>query len=299
MTDTYINTPAAIGRSHAQSGLRTGGGGRRWLVPVGRHFVLLIASVIFFGPFLWMILTSLKSPTEAIQYPPTFLPHHWEWSNFSQVFQTLPFGHFYVVSIVTTGLATIGQIVTSAFAGYAFARIRFPGRGILFVVLLGALLVPFQVVFVPLIHLLSDFHWLNSYQGLIVPNIPSIFGVFLFRQFFSNFPQELEDAAKIDGCGLWRRFVLVIAPLSRSVVGAFGILAFIYNWNNFFYQYIVVNTTKYMTVQLGLTVFQSQQGNSEFNLLMAGSVIAVIPVVIVYLIFQKQIVKGVTLTGLK
>jgi ABC-type glycerol-3-phosphate transport system permease component len=272
---------------------------RRWSVVIARHVALVVASIIFAGPFVWMILTGLKSNSEATAYPPTILPAHWMFGNFAQVFQDAPFGQFYFNSIFTGVLSTAGQVVTSAFAGYAFARIKFPGRSVLFVVLLGALLVPFQVVFVPLVHLLSVFHWLNTYQGLIIPNIPSIFGVFLFRQFFMAFPSELEDAAKIDGCGLWKRFVLVIAPLSRSVVGAFTILSFIYNWNNFFYQYVIVNTTRYMTVQLGLTVFQSQQGNSQFNLLMAASTLAVVPVVIVFLIFQKQIVRGVVLGGLK
>jgi ABC-type glycerol-3-phosphate transport system permease component len=272
---------------------------RRWSVVIGRHVALIVASIIFFGPFVWMILTSLKSNAESTVYPPTILPAHWMFSNFTQVFRDAPFGQFYFNSIFTGVLSTAGQVVTSAFAGYAFARIKFPGRTVLFVVLLGALLVPFQVVFVPLVHLLSAFHWLNSYQGLIIPNIPSIFGAFLFRQFFLSFPTELEDAAKIDGCGLFKRFVLVIAPLSRSVVGAFTILSFIYNWNNFFYQYVIVNTTHYMTVQLGLTVFQSQQGNSQFNLLMAASTLAVVPVVIVFLIFQKQIVRGIVLGGLK
>jgi len=284
----------AVGRAAGPSRRR-----RRWPAVVGRHVALIIASVIFFGPFVWMILTSLKSNAESTVYPPTIVPAHWMWDNFAQVFTDAPFGQFYFNSVLTSVLSTAGQVVTSAFAGYAFARIRFPGRTVLFVVLLGALLVPFQVVFVPLVHLLSAFHWLNSYQGLIVPNIPSIFGVFLFRQFFLGFPAELEDAAKIDGCGLLKRFVLVIAPLSRSVVGAFTILSFIYNWNNFFYQYIIVNTTRYMTVQLGLTVFQSQQGNSQFNLLMAASTLAVVPVVIVFLIFQKQIVRGIVLGGLQ
>jgi multiple sugar transport system permease protein len=297
---TYITSSAssdlAVGRS---TGTRRGRSKRKWAVPVGRHAALLVASVIFFGPFVWMILTSLKSNAESTVYPPTILPTHWMFSNFSDVFKAAPFGRFYFNSLLTTAVSTAGQVVTSAFAGYAFARVRFPGRTVLFVVLLGALLVPFQVVFVPLVHLLADFHWLNSYQGLIIPNIPSIFGVFLFRQFFLAFPAELEDAARIDGCGLWKRFVLVIAPLSRSVVGAFTILSFIYNWNNFFYQFVIVNTTHYMTVQLGLTVFQSQQGNSEFNLLMAASTLAVVPVIIVFLIFQKQIVRGVMLGGLK
>lgn len=273
---------------------------RPWLNAIGRHTILIICSVIFFGPFAWMILVGFKSATEASAYPPTILPTHWHFGNYVSVFQQAPFGRFYFNSIFTAGLSTIGQVVTSAFAGYAFARLRFPGRNVLFFVLMGALLVPFQVVFVPLVELLGKLHWLNSYPGLIVPNIPSIFGAFLFRQFFVNFPTELEDAAKVDGAGLVKRFLLVIAPLSRSVAAAFGILAFVYNFSNFFYQYVVVNTENYMTVSLGLTLFQAQTGTaSEFNLLMAASAVSVVPTLIVFLIFQKQIVRGIALSGLK
>ncbi|MHB8244727.1 MAG: carbohydrate ABC transporter permease [Acidimicrobiales bacterium] len=268
-------------------------------VAVARHTVLLVASLLFFGPFVWMVLTSLKSASGALAYPPSLLPRHWHFGNFIRVFQAAPFGRFYLNSIVQAVASTIGQVVTSAAAGYAFARLHFPGRNVLFVILLGALLVPFQVVFVPLVHLLAGLHWLNSYQGLIIPNIPSIFGAFLFRQFFLSFPSELEDAARVDGCGVWRRFVSVVLPLSRSVAGAFAILSFIYNWNNFFYQFIVVSSTRFMTVQLGLVLFQAQQTASEFNLLMAASTLAVVPVLIVFLIFQKQIVRGVMLSGLK
>jgi multiple sugar transport system permease protein/sn-glycerol 3-phosphate transport system permease protein len=292
---TYIGTPEPVMRRPVLGAGRA----RRWLVPTARHFVLILASVVFFGPFVWMVLTALKSSPEAIAYPPTILPRHWHFSNFAAVFEAAPFGRFYFNSVLTSIVTTVGQVVTSAFAGYAFARLRFPGRNILFLVLLGALLVPFQVVFVPLVHLLAMFHWLNSYQGLIIPNVPSIFGVFLFRQFYLSFPTELEDAAQIDGCGLWRRFVHIIAPLSKSVVGAYAILAFVYNWNNFFYQFVIVDTTQYMTVQLGLTLFQSQQTTSEFNLLMAASTLAVIPVIIVFLIFQKQMVRGIMLGGLR
>lgn len=297
---TTITTPAAQARKPGKVGSsRLAGARRRLVVAVARHVVLIAASVIFFGPFVWMILTSLKSASGALAYPPTLVPTHWHFANYAKVFQTAPFGRFYFVSIVTAVASTAGQVVTSALAGYAFARLRFRGRNVLFVILLGALLVPFQVVFVPLVHLLAGLHWLNSYQGLIVPNIPSIFGAFLFRQFFLAFPAELEDAARVDGCGVWRRFVSVVLPLSKSVGGAFAILSFIYNWNNFFYQFVIVNTRHYMTVQLGLVLFQSQQTASEFNLLMAASALAVIPVVIVFLIFQKQIVRGVMLGGLK
>lgn len=271
----------------------------RKIVVVARHVVLIIAAALFFGPFVWMILTSLKSSSSALVYPPTLFPHHWHFGNYLDVFKAAPFGTFYLNSIIQAVASTIGQVLTSALAGYAFARLRFPGRQLIFFILLGALLVPFQVVFVPLVHLLATLHWLNSYEGLIIPNIPSIFGAFLFRQFFLSFPAELEDAAAVDGAGILRRFVSVVAPLSRGTAGAFAILAFIYNWNNFFYQFIIVNTNRYMTVQLGLVLFQSQQTTSEFNLLMAASTIAVIPVLIVFLVFQRQIVRGIMLGGLK
>ena len=300
---TTLRAPGRTSRWRAGAGarLRTGTSGRRQrpVVVVSRHVVLILATFVFFAPFLWMILTSLKSSSAALVYPPTLLPHHWHWGNYVDVFKVAPFGTFYLNSIIQAVASTVGQVVTSAFAGYAFARLRFPGRQVIFLILLGALLVPFQVVFVPLVHLLAAFHWLNSYQGLIIPNIPSIFGAFLFRQFFSTFPSELEDAAAVDGASILRRFVSVVAPLSRSTAGAFAILAFIYNWNNFFYQFIIVSSNRYMTVQLGLVLFQSQQTASEFNLLMAASTIAVVPVLIVFLIFQRQIVRGIMLGGLK
>ena len=300
---TTLRAPAGANRlnpgTRRRWGARTNGRRQRPVVVVGRHFVLIVATALFFGPFLWMILTSLKSSSAALVYPPTLLPRHWHWGNYIDVFKVAPFGTFYLNSIIQAVVSTVGQVVTSAFAGYAFARLRFPGRQIIFVILLGALLVPFQVVFVPLVHLLATFHWLNSYQGLIIPNIPSIFGAFLFRQFFASFPSELEDAASVDGAGILRRFVSVVAPLSRSTAGAFAILAFIYNWNNFFYQFIIVSSNRYMTVQLGLVLFQSQQTASEFNLLMAASTVAVVPVLIVFLIFQRQIVRGIMLGGLK
>jgi len=272
---------------------------RRGGLLVARHALLIIAAVVFFGPFLWMLLTSLKSASGALAYPPRFFPRHWRFDNYIKVFQQVPFGHFYLVSSIAAVGSTLGQVITSALAGYAFARLRFRGSSVLFFLMLGALLVPFQVVFVPLVHLLSRFNWLNTYQGLIVPNIPSIFGAFLFRQFFLSFPTEIEDASRVDGCGVWRRFTSIVLPLSRSVASAFTILSFIYNWNNFFYQFIIVDSEKMMTVQLGLVLFQTSHTKSEFNLLMAASALAVVPVIIVFLIFQKQIVGGVMLGSVK
>ena len=256
--------------------------------------ILIVASVIFFGPFVWMVLVSFKSAQEALSVPPTFLPTEWHPENYTRLFEIAPFGRFYVNTIVVAVLSTAGQVITSLMAGYAFARLRFRGRNLLFLVLLAALMVPFEIVFTPLITLLSSLGWLNSYQGLIVPNIPSILGVFLFRQFFSNFPSEIEDAARMDGTGVWQRFRLIMTPMATPMIGSFAILSFVYNWNNFFFQFIAVNRTELFTVQIGLTLLQSQEGASNFNLLMAGSTLAVIPVLLVFLLFQGQIVKAIS-----
>lgn len=285
--------PPAGGSGHARPARRRRPL-RRYLPSTLRHVILIVASVIFFGPFIWMVLVSFKSAQEALSVPPTFLPTQWHPENYTRLFEIAPFGRFYVNTIVVAVLSTAGQVITSLMAGYAFARLRFRGRNLLFLVLLAALMVPFEIVFTPLITLLSSLGWLNSYQGLIVPNIPSILGVFLFRQFFSNFPSEIEDAARMDGTGVWQRFRLIMAPMATPMIGSFAILSFVYNWNNFFFQFIAVNRTELFTVQIGLTLLQSQEGASNFNLLMAGSTLAVIPVLVVFLLFQGQIVKAIS-----
>jgi multiple sugar transport system permease protein/sn-glycerol 3-phosphate transport system permease protein len=267
---------------------------RRLAPNVARHAILLVAVVIFFGPFVWMLLTSFKSSSEALSFPPTFLPHEWRFDSYLRIFTVAPFGLYYLNSTIVTVLATFGQIVTSLAAGYAFARMRFRGRTVIFVVLLAALMVPFEVVFTPLVTLLSQLGWLNSYQGLIIPNVPSILGAFLFRQFFLSFPTEIEDASRIDGAGIWRRLWSVMAPMARPMIGSFAILSFVYNWNNFFFQFLVTTKSRYYTVQVGLAQLQGENNTTDFGLLMAGSTLAIIPVVIVFLIFQRQLVSAMS-----
>ena len=282
-----MTTPTA-GRRHLR-----GAALRYRLAPaVARHAVLILATVLFFGPFLWMLLTSFKSSAEALAFPPTFLPHTWRFRNFVDVFKVAPFGRYYLNSAIVATTTTLGQVLTSLAAGFAFARLRFRGRNVIFVVLLAALLVPFEVVFTPLISLISSLGWMNTYQGLIVPNIPSILGAFLFRQFFANFPGEIEDASRIDGASVWQRLWRVMAPMASPMIGSFAVLSFVYNWNNFFFQFLVVTKPQYFTVPVGLTQLQSTNAATSFNLLMAGSTLAVIPVFIVFLIFQRQIVSA-------
>lgn len=267
---------------------------RTWIGTIARHTVLIVASVLFFGPFVWMVLTSFKSSAEALAFPPTFLPQEWRLDTFPTLFESLPFGIYIRNSVIVTVASTAGQILTSLAAGYAFARLRFRGSNVLFVILLATLLVPFEVVFTPLITLLSSLGWLNSFQGLIIPNVPSILGVFLFRQFFLSFPNEIEDAARMDGAGVWRRLWSVITPMAAPMIGSFAILSFVYNWNNFFFQLLVVNETEFFTIPIGLSQLQSANGAGGFNLLMAGSTLAILPVFLVFIVFQKQIVTGIS-----
>jgi len=283
----------------SQTAIATSTAGRRsghpsWRGNGARYLVLGFAALVAAFPFLWMLLSSFKSSSELMTYPPTFFPRTWQFSNFTQVFQTAPFGHYYANSLIVAVCATTGQVLTSLAAGYAFARLNFPGKRIIFGVLLAALLVPFELVFAPLIDLLSSLHWLNSYQGLIVPNIGSILGTFLFRQFFTNMSTEIEEAAALDGAGLWRRFWSIVTPMAGPMIGAFAILSFVYNWNNYFFQLVVVTKSSLFTVQLGLATFRTADSATSFNLLMAASTLAIVPVLIVYLLLQKQIITAIS-----
>lgn len=256
--------------------------------------ILIVAGIVFAGPFVWMVLASFKSTAEALSFPPTFLPEEWHLENYTRLFEVVPFGRYYLNSLIVAVLASVGQVVTSLAAGYAFSRLTFRGKNAVFVLLLCALMVPFEVVFTPLVDIIAGLGWMNSFQGLIVPNIPSALGIYLFRSYFDGFPTEIEDAARIDGASVLRRFWAVAVPVASPMIGSFAILSFVYNWNNFFFQYLVVNRTQMFTVQLGLSQLQSAQGNNNFSLLMAGSALAVVPVLIVFLIFQRRIVTAIS-----
>lgn len=259
-----------------------------------RYILLILAASLAAGPFLWMLLSSLKSASEIASFPPTFLPQEWHFENYAEVFLRAPFGQYYLNSLIVTVTATAGQVFTSLLAGYAFARLQFTGKNIVFGVLLAALLVPFELVFSPLVDLLAGLGWINTYQGLIVPNIPSILGVFLFRQFFTNMSTEIEEAAALDGAGVWRRFWSIVTPMAMPMIGTFTILSFVYNWNNYFFQLVVVTKSELFTVQLGLALFRTADSASSFNILMAASTLAIVPVAAVYLFLQKQILNAVS-----
>src|ERR1700677_2763553 len=222
-------------------------------------YVLVSLSVLFvLFPLLWMVAAALKSDGQIIDPRASLLPTDPQWSNFVTAWDTAPFGRFFINTAIFSLVTTAGQVATGMLAGYAFAMFDFPGKRWLFYLVLSGLMIPFTVVLVPVVQLLADAGWVNTYQGLIVPNLASALGCFLYRQFFLGVPLELGEAARIDGASEWRIFLRVYRPLAQPMTAAFTVIAFLQNWNNFLFPLVVTDSEKLMMISQGLTVFQGQ-----------------------------------------
>jgi ABC-type glycerol-3-phosphate transport system permease component len=259
------------------------------------YALVTIAVLVVVFPLLWMLASALKSNGEIINPKSSLLPSHPRWANLSDAWNAAPFGRFFLNTAFFSVVTTVGQVITGMLAGYAFAMFDFPFKRLLFYAVLSGLMIPFTVVLVPVVQLLADFHWVDTYQGLIVPNIASALGCFLFRQFFLGVPLELGEAARIDGASEWRIFATIYRPLARPMTAAFMIIAFLQNWNNFLFPLVVTNSERLMMISQGLTVFQGQLNRVSYNLLMAGSLIAVVPVLVFALAVQRRIIDGLAL----
>ncbi len=272
--------------------------GRRLQASIAKRSVVYgclgLAVLLVAFPLVWMVFTAFKSNGQILDPTAPLWPTHWLWGNLSQAWDTAPFGRWYLNSLIFSVGATIGQIASGLLGGYAFAMFDFPGKRFLFYVAISGLMVPFATVIVPVYQIVADLHWVNTYQGLIVPNIASALGVFLFRQYFLGAPIELAEAARADGASEWRIFWQIYAPLARPLVAAFAIIAFLQNWNNFLYPFIVINSTNMAVVSDGLSVFQ-QQFQDQYNLVMAAALLGVVPILLVAIAAQRQIVEGITL----
>jgi ABC-type glycerol-3-phosphate transport system permease component len=258
---------------------------------------LAVLVVVF--PLLWMLASALKTNGEIIDPRASLIPAHPQWSNLSAAWEAAPFGRFFINTAVFSVVTTAGQVLTGMLAGYAFAMFDFPAKRLLFYLVLSGLMIPFTVVLVPVVQLLADVGWVNTYQGLIVPNLASALGCFLYRQFFLSVPLELGEAARIDGASEWRIFFRVYRPLAQPMTAAFMIIAFLQNWNNFLFPLVVTSSEKLMMVSQGLTIFDGQISKVSYNLLMAGSLIAVVPVLAVALVVQRRVVEGLTLGAVR
>lgn len=262
------------------------------------HIVLIVAASAMVIPFIWMISTSLKRPREIYVWPPTLIPHEIFWSNYVESLTAAPFGRYYLNSLFVALSVTCGQLITCTLAAYAFARLNFRGRDALFIMFLGTMMIPGQVTMIGAFQMIHLLGWADTYYALIVPGLTSAFGTFLLRQFFLTLPTELEDAARIDGAGRLGVIRHVIIPLSTPALATLAIFTFMGVWNDFMWPLVVMNTDSHYTVQLGLAIFRDQR-STEWNLLMAGTVTATLPILIVFFFAQRYFIRGIALTGLK
>lgn len=266
---------------------------------IAAYLVLGAVGLSMLMPFGWMLAASLRDKTEFFRQLGGLFPSGIHWENYVQAWTTVPFGAFFTNSVLVATAVTIGQLTSCSFAAYAFARLRFRGRDALFVAYLATMMVPAQVTMIPLFIMMVKFHRIDSYSALIVPFLTSAYGCFLLRQFFLTIPQELEDATTIDGAGHWSVYARVMLPLSKPALAAFGVIAFLGSWNSFIWPLIVINRPSMKTIPIGLQSLQGFYGDGNWAVLMAGAVIAALPMLVIFLLAQRHFIEGIALTGMK
>jgi sn-glycerol 3-phosphate transport system permease protein len=285
--------PAAVDADTARAEHR-----RRVLKKIGQYALLTFLAVVVLFPIYITVVSSLLSPAQISRQPPTFFPTHPKFSSYSDAWSGAHFGTYLKNSFVVTILITVGQVVTAVLAGYAFAFLEFPFKRTLFVVFLATLMVPFEVTIVTNLTTVSDLGMYDSYAGLVVPFLATGFGAFLVRQTFLTLPRDLRDAAALDGYGHWRFMTRVAVPLARPAIAALGVFAFLGAWNQYLWPLLVTKDDRLRTVQIGLRQLSGLALGSP-NVVYAGAVIAVVPLVILLLFFQKHLVRGLTSGAVK
>ena len=264
----------------------------------GLHLFLGLSSFIMVAPFIWVFLTSFKPSADIVTETPRLLPVVWTLQNYLKLPKVAPFVRFFLNSIIVSGVSTVLVALGSAACGYVFAKYRFRGRDFLFFLVISTILIPLQTYIVPLYLLTWKLGWINSYSGLIFPLIIMSSGIFFLRQNIMSIPDELIDAARVDGASEWRVFLSVILPLSVSPIAAISIVNWVYTWSLFIWPLIVANSTEMFTMELGLMYFQREYA-VDYGGIMAACVITLLPVLVVFLIFRTRIIEGVAFTGMK
>lgn len=265
------------------------------------HVILVTASVLFLLPVVWMVSTSFKPERDVLDEEVRWIPETPTAGNYAEVLgsvREIPFFRWLANSLIVSVTGTLMVLVVASMAAYAFARIRFPGREKLFFLILTTIMIPVQVLLVPTYYIFQSLHLLNTYSALIIPAVSSVFGVFLLRQFLLSIPRDLEDAAEIDGCSRFQIWVLVILPLSRPALLTLATFTFLGYWNDFFWPLIATNTNSMRTLATGLAIFQGHYAY-KYGLLMAASTLTLLPALVLFAVFQRYIIRGILMTGLK
>ena len=264
-----------------------------------RLLFLFLVSLLILAPLVWTVSTSLRSPAESFSVPPQWIPVHPVWSNYQAVFQTIPFG-VQVFNSLTVCLGIVaGQLVTASLAGYAFGRLEFPGKNIFFWLILSTMMIPLQATMIPVFVLISKLRLADSLASLILPAFPTAFGTFLLRQYYLTIPKELEEAALLDGASQFQIFTKIYLPLIKPALAVLGVLAFNYHWNEFFRPLIFLSSTDKFTLPLGLVDLQGYMRTGSISVVLAGVVLSLIPVLIIFLVGQRYLIEGIVRGALK
>lgn len=264
------------------------------------YIVLIVMSVISIFPFLWTVSTSLKGPGQIFAWPPQLVPDPIVWNNYPQVFETLPFGRFFLNTTIYTTAVTVGQLLFCSLAGYAFARLRFPGRDLIFYLYLGTMMIPGTVTLVPSFILMRWFDWVNTMWAMTIPGmLGSAFGTFLMRQFMLSLPSELDDAATVDGASKWRIYWQIILPLSKPALAVLAVFTITTVWNDFLWPLVMLHDQELYTLTLGLARFNAgMQSYTFWSGLMAAATMTIAPLIVIFIFAQRFFTEGISLTGM-
>lgn len=269
-------------------------GSNRWA-----HLLLVIGSLAMMFPFLWQLKLAFSSNAEIQAVPPDLLPKGLEWSNFTEVFERLPFLDQFWVSVAVTLGRTVGQLVLCSMAGYAFARMSFRFKGLMLALILSILMVPSQVYLIPQYQIIQQLGWLNTIQGIVAPGIFSAFGTFLMMQFFKSIPAELEEAARLDGCNPWQTFWKVVLPVARPGLISLAIITVLASWADLLWPLVVTSSPDEMPLAVGLATLAGYQGTISPGVMMAAALMAMLPILILFVVLQRRVVEGIAFSGLK
>lgn len=272
--------------------------GARWLGKGLTYALLLVMTVVMSVPFLWMLSTSLKAPDEVKSVTPKWIPETLHWENYVIAWNSAPFNWYFFNSFFIAIVTTILELITCAMAAYAFAKMEFFGKNFLFALLLGTLMIPGEMLLIPNYITMVRINWIDTYYALIVPWIVSVFGIFLLRQFFLSLPNELWDAAQMDGCSRFRFLWRILVPLSSPALLTVGLFKFIGSWNAFLWVIIMTNSPEMRTLPVGLRNF-TQDAGSIYELLTAASAMTILPILILFFLMQKQFIEGIARSGIR
>lgn len=263
-----------------------------------KYAIIIIGALFTLLPFLWMIFSSLKTPAEIISIPPTLLPSQPQWSNYAEAWKAAPFPRYFFNTLIVTFFSTIGVLATAILSAFAFSRLNFPGKKLVFSLFLATLMIPGEMLIITNFITITKLKWIDTYQAMIVPYMSNVFYIYLLTQFFMQVPESLYLAAKVDKCSDFKYMMKIMVPMNKSAITTIAILNIIGCWNSFLWPLLVTNNVNMRVISNGLVRFQTEAG-SNYELIMAASCIMVMPIIIVYLFLRKYIIEGVTQSGLK